>query len=109
MYQYWEELKAGAIDPKDSKVRQEMAKKLKKKAQTEKLWYVLLPLKMQKIEADFMFNRIIPQIGKRTFLPVHDSILVEKTDRKNVKDIRKLFMQEFKKLGVIVRITEEEW
>lgn len=102
MYQRFQELQ------QDSESRTLAWKQVKREAKQEKKWYVSLPLRMQKTEADFMFNRIAPKIN-RPFLPVHDCIIVEKTERRNVKDIKKLLEDEFRKLRVKVDIKNEDW
>ncbi len=83
-------------------------KQMRAEARKEKKWYVCLPLRMQEMEARFMFGRIAPQIG-RPFLPVHDCIIVEETERRNVKNVKRLLENEFKKLGIAARINDEPW
>lgn len=102
MFQRYQELQNEKIS------KTEAWKQVKREAKKEKKWYVGLPLRMQETEADFMFNRIAPKIN-RPFLPVHDCIIVEKTERRNVKDIAKLLKDEFRKLGVEAHIDDDDW
>lgn len=102
MYRRFDELHHGGMEPKDA------WKHLKKEAKREKKWYIGLPLRMQETEADFMFNRIAPKIG-RSFLPIHDCILVEKTERRNVKNIEILLRDEFRKMDVTADIKSKDW
>lgn len=102
MYQRVQELKA------EGKTAVEAWREMKKESKKEKKFYVGLPLKMQTIEAEFMFGKVAPKID-RSFVPIHDSILVEKSERRNIKDVGKLLKDEFRKLGVDADIKKEEW
>ncbi len=92
--------------------RREVLRLLKREAKKEGKYYVRLPRWMQKKEADFMFNKIIPNIdpeNKRPFLPLHDCILVERSGRRNVKNIKRLIEDAFKKEGIKVNVKEKNW
>ena len=56
-------------------------KQLSKEGKDEGKFYGELPRRMQQIESSFIFQKVAPLIG-RPFLTIHDSIIVEQTDRK---------------------------
>ena len=110
----WEKMKQRGVtnDDVNQAVRMEITKRamkqFKQEGKSQGKFYGELPRRMQQIESSFIFQTIAPKIG-RPFLTIHDSIIVEKTDRKNVRNIKKLIENEFQKEGVVAHVKVEEW
>lgn len=108
---------ANALFSKTTKLtveeRTKVCKELKSEAQTDGLFYVNLPRMMQRKEAEFMFEKLIPMIDpsrRRIILPLHDCVLVEDTGRKNVKEVGLLIQKIFKSQeGINVDVKCEKW
>lgn len=73
--------------------------------QDSSLYYGKLPCEMQRIESDFIFSRVLPQLAE-PFLPLHDAILVKANSRTN---IARIIQKEFREVKISAGVSTEPW